>query len=87
MSDNVEELLNRKNQLTKELASLQNKAAIAKNDADRLKKEITESLGELKSKFGCDSYKEAVAKRDSLVKEANEILDNLEGEISALEGR
>lgn len=80
----IDSLIQRREALRKELSSLQNKAAVAKADEDRISKEIAGDLKLLKDRFGCGSYEEATNLRDSMVKELTELCDSLEDTLSKI---
>lgn len=86
MADEIDALLKRRDALAKEITAWQSKAAVAKADEARLKKEIAQALSELKTQFGCSSYEEAVTLLEELKAEASDVCDQLEEKLSALRG-
>lgn len=84
MADDVEELVKKHKELQAELQSWKNKAAVAKADEARIKKELSALLKELKEEFGCSTYEEAVELRDTKLKEYALQVEELEGKLNAL---
>lgn len=84
MANSVEEILAEKDRLEARLRTFQNKAAVAEADEARIKKELALLLKELKDKFGCASYEEAVELRDSLLEEYQKKVMDLEEKLNAL---
>lgn len=80
----AEELIHRRNTIKRDLTELQQKEAVAKADEARLRVDLTQALEDLENTFGCSTYDEAVAKRDSLLEELNSLYTDLEGRINAL---
>ena len=84
MAETAEDLIKRKDKLKRELAGLQQKAAIAEADERRIKAELEGLLEVLSTKYGCSSFPEAEADltrmRDVLTTE----LDELEAILDAL---
>lgn len=78
------ELVRKKEALQKELQTLQREAAVAAADAERIKGELGKALEELKAEYGCSSYDEAEALRDSLLSDLAQKCDDLEERINAI---
>ena len=80
----VEELIQKRNQLNKELASWQNKAAVAKADEERIRKEISSYLEILKNEYGCTSFEDAKEKLEKLKRLALTQIEGLEAQLNDL---
>lgn len=86
MADELKDLVAKKSSLERELTQWQQKAALAKADEERLRGEIVKGMQVLQSEFGCSSYQEAVEKREAMLTELKESLDELEAKLNALSG-
>lgn len=80
----VEQLVSKRTSLEKELRSWQQKAAIAKADAERIKNEITADLAKLKETFGCDNIEQAKELRSALLAQLDERCTELESQLNDL---
>jgi hypothetical protein len=80
----VEQLVSKRTSLEKELRSWQQKAAIAKADAERIKNEITADLAKLKETFGCDTIEQAKELRSALLAQLDERCTELESQLNDL---
>lgn len=80
----VDDLLKRRDSLKKNLAEWQEKAAVAKSNQIRIKKELAEKLQVLKEEFECESYAEAEKKLQKMLDEVNRQCEDLETRLNAL---
>lgn len=74
----VEELIARRNKVNEEIAVWQRKAAVAKADEERIRKEIARCLETLKTEFGCDTFEDAQALLQKLKAEAQSKVEEME---------
>ena len=80
----VEQLVAKRTSLEKELRSWQQKAAIAKADAERIKQEVVQDLTKLKEQFGCTTIEQATELRDALISQLDEKCSELEKQLNDL---
>lgn len=82
----INELVERRNKIEAEIASMQQKAAVARAEDARLRGEIAKLLTSLKEEFNCSTLEEAKALRDSLMAGIEKQCDELEAKLDALRG-
>lgn len=80
----INELMARRNKIETEIASLQQKAAVARAEDARLRGEIAKLLTALRDDFNCTTLEEAKALRDKLVADVETQCDELEAKLNAL---
>lgn len=81
---NVDELLKKREELKKTISSWQEKAAVAKANQTRIKKELSDNLEILKNDFECSDFAEAKAKLKALQEEVEESITEIETRLNAL---
>lgn len=74
----VAELLRKRNTIAKEITQLQERAAVAKADEERIGKELVAALATLKETYGCSSQAEAEELLQTKVTKANQLVKDLE---------
>jgi FtsZ-binding cell division protein ZapB len=80
----IEELLQKREELQKSVSQAQEAAAVARANRDRLKKELQEQLQVLKEDFGCQSFSDAQVKLEEMRAEAESLCDQIEEGLRAL---
>lgn len=80
----VDQLIEKRNELDKNLSDLRNKAAVAKAESERLAAELATQFAILETEFGCSDFAEAKKKRDELLKSVNSKVLELEARLHDL---
>lgn len=80
----IEDLIKRRNKIEADTSILNQKAAVARAEEERISKEIAKHLTTLRDEFHCNTLQEAEALRDGYMEEIDSKLKEMEEKISAL---